>query len=508
VAGALNESLDAESAIASLLPHLEDVLGLRTAWTFRYDETRRRFVEVAATGLPPALAWGDQEPLRAGSCECQRRFRRGELNRPVNMVHCSRLESATGDTQGLVVHASVPLTTRGRRLGILNVAAPGEGAFGPAQLDLLAAVGNQVAVAIHRSVLYARERRRAERLAALTAFVRELPSGNPGEVGRRVLPAAKALLDFPRLFLIESQGKTGRIWAGGGPGRIPDRVAGWSPDPRAWSGKSPSRVLSDSRSGRIARLQEEPPLYLVAESPVGRAFDAGDEEVLDVLALHLRSSLERGRRQASERHAAVLEERQRIAAELHDAVSQRLFSAILNARAARIAMAAPGSGAEQPLIQVEAQIASAQREMRALIDTLRRPAETDIHDGLSALVAPLRPLTGVRVTFRSGAQPLWVPYEVGTAVLRVAEEAVHNALRHSGASRLTISLHQGTHEVRVSVTDNGRGLAGLVREPGHGLDTMTRRAQQVGARLTIHSAPAHGTRVVLRVPREVVSDGG
>jgi len=96
VAALLNEATDIGSAMELILPKMSETLGLMTAWAFRYDESRRSFVEVGASGLPPALGCHGAAALKSGWCECQDQFVHSRLDRAVNVVRCSRLRDAIG----------------------------------------------------------------------------------------------------------------------------------------------------------------------------------------------------------------------------------------------------------------------------------------------------------------------------------------------------------------------------------------------------------------------------
>lgn len=117
------------------------------------DRHRGGFSLAAATGLPPALARENSAPLCRGGCDCQWRFREGRLDAGVNIVHCSRLEAATGDKAGLELHASIPLLGRVGPVGVLNLAAPGSERFDPQTLAFLTAVGRQLGTAFARAAL-------------------------------------------------------------------------------------------------------------------------------------------------------------------------------------------------------------------------------------------------------------------------------------------------------------------------------------------------------------------
>jgi signal transduction histidine kinase len=485
VAEALNETVDAEAALAALLPHLGTVLGLRTAWAFRWDPERETFVEVAATGLPPALAEDGERALREGSCECQRRFRQGLLRRPVNMVRCSRLAAARGDRGGLVVHASVPLRSKGKPLGILNVAAPGRAAFDRQALTLLSAVGHQVAAALDRAALYARERRRGEQLAALSDIGRTLVAyEDEGALLADAVRLGVTALGFPRLALFKrTDGGAAVVAAEGG---IPRTAEG---------ARRPVRGGS-----RLAESVGDGEFSLVAESPRPDAFDDLDASLLSAYAAHLGTALANVRRQQAARRAAAVLERQRIAADLHDMVSQRLFAAELSARAAALHLPTDPAAAAAALAQTEAGLKEAQAEMRMLVTTLRSGPDIDLAAALADSLRPLRTHAPARVRLSLTRAPLQLPPRARWALLRLAEEAVHNALRHSQAGTVRVTLRRRPQAVVLTVADDGIGFDPATVRRGQGLANMAARAAEAGGVLRVASRPGCGTTVAVTVP--------
>ena len=169
IAEHLNRSADVRTALDGTLEMLLKFLNLHSAWAFILtgsgiltvsvgDLPPHDFALAAASGLPPGLEQQDRRYLcEPPDCHCQGFFRTGRLTHAVNIVECTRLQNAaaaSGDTQGLLFHASVPLTSQGRVLGIINVAT-GEWQFlTAADLQFLSAVGAQVAVALERARLY------------------------------------------------------------------------------------------------------------------------------------------------------------------------------------------------------------------------------------------------------------------------------------------------------------------------------------------------------------------
>lgn len=164
VAETLNQTVEVDEAVDAVLEEVTALMGVGTGWVFLIDDTDN-FIPVDSIGLPPALANNDAYELKRGpECECQWQLRTGRLKRAVNIVKCSRLEEAPGDTQGLRYHASIPIRARHRVLGILNVTAPSQEIFSSADLQVLGAIGDQLGMAIERARLLevARTRRLRE----------------------------------------------------------------------------------------------------------------------------------------------------------------------------------------------------------------------------------------------------------------------------------------------------------------------------------------------------------
>ncbi|MDP1680799.1 MAG: EAL domain-containing protein, partial [Burkholderiales bacterium] len=125
----------------------------------------------AARNLPPAL---ERKDAFDGECLCRRKLAAGDLDSATNIVECERLATAKGDTRELCCHASVPLWTGDRMLGLMNLVGTGQGLFDEEELKVLYGVGNQVAVALERARLYERmERLVEERTASLVAEVEQ-----------------------------------------------------------------------------------------------------------------------------------------------------------------------------------------------------------------------------------------------------------------------------------------------------------------------------------------------
>ncbi len=240
-------------------------------------------------------------------------------------------------------------------------------------------------------------------------------------------------------------------------------------------------------------------IIFLANKRTPGGFTQADQELLTLFAAHAAIALTNARLYERGRELAMLEERNRMARELHDAVTQKLFSLRLTAQAAAALVESAPDKAAAELERVQRLAGEALAELRAVIVELR-PAELDRH-GLSETlrkhVRMLDRLHPASVSYECAeVPPLGSESEV--VVLRVAQEALHNALRHSGASEVAAKLsHEGGRLV-LTVHDNGSGFEhGETR--GLGLVSMRDRAESVGGRMSVESAPGRGTTVRVEV---------
>ncbi|MFJ2579197.1 GAF domain-containing sensor histidine kinase [Kitasatospora aureofaciens] len=246
-------------------------------------------------------------------------------------------------------------------------------------------------------------------------------------------------------------------------------------------------------------------VIFLANKRGGGLFTDHDEELLRILAAHAALALSNARLYERSRELTLAGERARIAHDLHDAVSQKLFSLRLTAKAAATLVERDPARARAELAEVARLAAEAADELRAVVIELR-PAALE-EDGLSATLASqvqvLDRAHTADVAFAADSVRALPPAQEA-ALLRVAQEALHNALRHSGARRVTVTL-LGTpaRGAVLRVRDDGRGFEPeSVRRAGRhlGLASMRDRAAAVGGTLTLESAPGRGTLVEMEVP--------
>lgn len=240
--------------------------------------------------------------------------------------------------------------------------------------------------------------------------------------------------------------------------------------------------------------------------PAGARFSADDEDYLRAMADQAALAVENSVLLAEEAKAAGMAERQRLARELHDSVSQALFSMTLHARTAerRLEALGPEAGPAQEEVQrLQELTRGALAEMRALIFELRPDAlaEEGLGAALTKQAAAMSAREQVAISVDAPAQRLPVSTDAEQHLYRIALEAMNNALKHAHPTRIEVALTVSAQGVDLLVRDDGIGFDTTVERPGHlGLGTMGDRARSLGGRMQVESAPGHGTRVGVTVP--------
>jgi len=239
-------------------------------------------------------------------------------------------------------------------------------------------------------------------------------------------------------------------------------------------------------------------------------FTERDLQILSLFAAHAAIALTNARLYERSRDLSVMQERSRLARELHDAVTQKLFSIRAHARAAAVLAAREPCDPDRVKAEIEvvgALGAEAHAELRAVIDGLAPP---DLQDG--GLAESLRRYAvlagrahGIPVTFTAAELPALSP-RTEAALYRVAQEALHNALRHSGAGTVGVRLARTGRRVTLEVGDDGHGFTPEAPSGGVGLASMRQRAANVGGTLSIRSG-ASGTLVRMAVPVKAEAGG-
>lgn len=287
----------------------------------------------------------------------------------------------------------------------------------------------------------------------------------------------------------------------------PARLADIRLDPRFEGWPKAHPVLKDFLGVPITDGDQVIGIIFLSNKETPGGFTSGDQELLTLFAAHAAIAITNARLYERSRELSVVEERTRMARELHDAVSQKLFSLRLTARAAAALARSDPQRAIREIDRVERMAGEALAELRAVIVELR-PAELDRHGLVETLrdqVRLLDRLHPVAVTFGFEGDPPSprLSPEIEVAVLRVAQEALHNAVRHARARQIAVRLTHAEGKLALEVCDDGRGFDDETGEDGVrglGLSSMRDRAEAVGGSLSVDSALGRGTAVRLEVP--------
>ncbi|MBN1180517.1 MAG: GAF domain-containing protein [Anaerolineae bacterium] len=506
---------------ATTLLHADGGIINLVDWNTREDEV------VATTGLIP-LRFSGRHPLEGSLSGWV-----STHNQPIIVNHLlsdTRVDRAVLSwlvEEHIQSAAVAPLTVKERVLGTLVLVGQQErkGEFVQSDMDLLVAFANQAATAIENVRLFDAEQRRAEQFRVITEVGRQITS---------MLDIDEALVQLVRLIreafryyhvaigLLEGDTVVYRFGAGGlwhnpafdfHPSQLKvgqEGLTGWvagsgeplivpdvSCDPRyVWMEGS----LTCSELLVPIRAKGEIIGVLDVQSDRLNDFDESDLVTMQSLADQAAVAIQNARLYAQAQQAAVLEERQRLARELHDAVTQTLFSASLIAEALPASWHRDVHEGMALLDRLRQLNCSALAEMRTLLLELRPAAlvEARLTDLLRQLADAIAGREGLPVTVAvEDVGPL--PPEVHVAFYRTAQEALNNVVKHSRASRAEVSLRrvQGTG-VELVVCDDGRGFD-LEQAPadGLGLGIMRERAQAIGALLAVESGQGQGTQVRL-----------
>jgi GAF domain-containing protein len=434
----------------------------------------------------------------------------------------------------------VPIIAKGQTIGVLDAQSDRLNAFDDKDANVLQSLAHQAGAAIENARLYAAEQRRAEQFRVLTEVSRRITS---------ILDIDELLTQVARLVqqtfgyhyvdigLIEGEELVFRVGAGAAweaqpqppePSRLKvgkEGIAGWV----AATGEA-LLVPDVSQEPRFVPLEGSPaqseltvPIVvkgqvigvLDIESDRLNAFDATDLELVQALANQTGVAIENARLYQQSRQLAVMEERSRLARELHDAVTQTLFSASLMAESLPTVWQNDPQAGQQLLHELRGLNRGALAEMRTLLLELRPAAllETRLDDLLRQLAEAASGREAVQVSVLvegdpDGQRQARLPAEVHLALYRIAQEALNNVAKHSQAGQASVRLYFArcdgddggprAQSVLLSVSDGGCGFDPATVCPDRlGLGIMRERAEAIGAALTIESHPGEGTQVAV-----------
>ncbi|MFN2126900.1 MAG: GAF domain-containing protein, partial [Anaerolineales bacterium] len=224
------------------------------------------------------------------------------------------------------------------------------------------------------------------------------------------------------------------------------------------------------------------------------------------IADHLGVAIDNANLQAQSEHAAVIEERERLARDLHDSATQSLFSLNLFAAAAREkVLSGQYENAIKHLDDIGYTANQTHRDMRLLLYQLGNSqilGETLV-EVLDHRLHAVEERSGINVTFHHH-QTIYLNSEVAQALYQIANEALNNALKHAGGTNVAVELFEENNDLILIIKDNGNGfnLATAQNGAGMGLKNMRFRAFSMGGELSIVSALGEGSEIIARLPKD------
>jgi len=272
-------------------------------------------------------------------------------------------------------------------------------------------------------------------------------------------------------------------------------MADWHPDEQRW--------IVENRVELViaipARYGSATGALLLGPKRSEEPYTGRDIVLLAAVADHLGLAQE-NHLLAVERAGAVLAERTRMARELHDTLAQGFAGISLHLESARMALpeqsAAAGSHLEQARQLARSSLAEARRSVHALREPVRQAST--LRQQLLEMAEQLTAGTAVEVRVDTRGDTL-LPDDIGNNLFRVAQECITNALKHSGADRIEVTVEFDPTSVQLSVRDNGRGFEPGRASSGYGLTGMRERVAQMRGELAVRNAAGGGTEVCASV---------
>lgn len=427
---------------------------------------------------------------------------------------------------------AVPILLGGKALGSINVER--QALFGEEDAETLQLVADHLAVAIHNAAIFEREKVRARRLALISRIGQIAATGlNREDLLQRAADAVHELLGYPNVDIPIIEADQPDILIFGARGGEHKKIG--------FTDRMPighGIIGAAAREGRTQLVNDvtkdpryvTPPLNLKNRAELAvpiihggrvlgvlnveghKTFGEDDAASLQVVADHLAVAIHNADLHARAQREAVHQERQRLSRDLHDSVTQLLFSISLLAQSLGPSWRRSAEEGERKAGRMVQLSGAALREMRALIGSLY-PA--DLLDGQAALkslperlraLAPEETEGGPRVCFKSRG---WTrqPPKIEAVLYRVAQEALTNALKHSRATRVDLLLSTERGQASLTVSDDGRGFGASdlkKRRPrssgGLGLSIMKARVKEQGGHFSLKSASGKGTTIRVRFP--------
>ena len=201
----------------------------------------------------------------------------------------------------------------------------------------------------------------------------------------------------------------------------------------------------------------------------------------------------------------VIEERNRLAREMHDTIGHRLTVSSVQLEGAQRLVKANPERSEQMIGNVREQVRLALQELRQTVSRLREPVELELSlpQALRRLVAAFQEATFIKIQINLPDEPCQLSEAQHLVLYRTAQEALTNIQKHASAQNVDIHLICSDQVIELIIRDDGRGLQDINPKQGFGLLGLHERAIQLGGEVSVHSKPNGGTELTLHLPKEI-----
>ncbi|MUT67613.1 GAF domain-containing sensor histidine kinase [Paenibacillus sp. NEAU-GSW1] len=526
IAEVLNTSNDMDVILNEALMKLLQVTGFTSGWIFLLDDNVPGNTCAASLNLPEALTVGNYALMCGEDCWCVERYRQRKLQHAVNIIECKRINYAVshqlGDTGDISHHATVPLNAGKDRFGLLNVAQAGKTHFDEEELALLQAISFQIGTAIKRIRLYQAQEQSALLYAKLGDVIQKL---NAIQDSRQLsLLAVKEISDafnwpYVALFIYDQERMLSL--------RATNANQNANKELRSLTVEEAGPVSTAFRENKLViesrrdaftcdslasvgiphyassaaiplRIRNRPIGVLFVSSPNSKQFDEFHEDFMYSLGDHYTLSMENLRVYEQRQELARMEERNRVARDLHDSVIQKVFSLSFLAKGAETVLSASEPVVRQSLQEIQQLAQEALKEMRGLIWQLHPPGlENGLMPALQQYGQGMNldvfvQVEGVKELHRAVEEALW----------RIGQEAINNIRKHAGTNAAHIRLVKTETFACIEIMDKGKGLAPETRKSGltMGMMSMRERAESLGGQLTITGGKGKPTIVKAEIP--------
>lgn len=533
IAVTLNQCIDMYEMLEVSLKKLLELMELQTGWIFLTNEASD--YELAAyQNLPPVFLDDNFNRLTCSSgcydCACLQLYWEGYLPNAVNSIKCVRLEEAilenAGDTRNLKFHASIPLTIRGRKLGLLNLASLEKKRFDQKELLLLESIAYQIGTAAERIQLYeAQKKQEVDSIARylvdyykdMDRLNRQLEKASTRQgLYKMIIEELSSHFKFwPKIALLTKENNELLLRAithAQHTKMLTEQP--FAPLPsiiqKAYYEKSISQSYQQSLN--YSSLETWENCYSIALpletnerqshalgvlliSRESEAFTDLEIEMLEVLAGLLSMAIEKTYLQEEWEALLVEKERNRLARDLHDAVNQKLFALALTARGLQQITTDSKDMVTEAISDIQKLSQDALSEMRSLIWQLR-PQELDKE--IATSIQEYGSKLGLQLEIHA-LENIMLSDKKEQALWRIAQEALNNIKKHAKTNDGIVHITKTSSFIEMKISDHGCGGASE-KQHSIGMKSMRERAKEINAKITIESIKGKGTSITVTVP--------